>query len=125
MMMNDPMAGIGEGGPKEDTNTKTMFDQHAHMYNLSKIDKARSLLSIVTGCCTGILGCTGFQGFMLFFLSHLFISVAIWLVSMKGTYKNYGIPGSSIRSFLSADLQKSGMSFTLFWTLFYGLCYLF
>jgi len=32
---------------------------------------------------------------------------------------------SSMISFLTLDLQKCGMSFMLFWTLFYGVVYLF
>mmetsp|Transcript_11234 Transcript_11234/g.16737 ORF Transcript_11234/g.16737 Transcript_11234/m.16737 type:complete len:95 (+) Transcript_11234:736-1020(+) len=57
-----------------------------------------------------------------FIILHLAVSIAL-LIKMKFNLKEY--TRQSLLSFFTADLQKCGMSFMLFWTLFYGLVYLF
>jgi len=53
---------------------------------------------------------------------HLIVSIAL-LSKMKFDLQSYS--RQSMISFLTSDLQKCGLSFMLFWTLFYGLVYLF
>jgi hypothetical protein len=58
------------------------------------------------------------------FLSlHVFVCFAIWAWKM-----NFDLDGYTKQSwpkFLTMDIQPTGLSFTLFWTLFYGLVYLY
>uniref|UniRef100_A0A6U3NU56 ER membrane protein complex subunit 6 n=1 Tax=Ditylum brightwellii TaxID=49249 RepID=A0A6U3NU56_9STRA len=127
--MIDPMADLAASGPSPDgTQTTTggegrdVFDMTAAQLNLKKMDTVRSFMGIVSGCVAGVCGLTGLPGLACFIILHLAVSIAL-LIKMKFNLKEY--TRQSLLSFFTADLQKCGMSFMLFWTLFYGLVYLF
>lgn len=46
------------------------------------------------------------------------------MVKMEFDVKSYSSFNTPM-NFLLADIQKCGMGYLLFWTLFYSLCYLF
>lgn len=63
--MIDPMAnldagvpGASQGGGEE----KDIIDFMSLRYNLEKIDRMKSVMSIAAGCAAGICGLTGLQG---------------------------------------------------------------
>lgn len=58
-----------------------------------------------------------------FFLLHLTTCLAVWGWKMKFCLSVY--TRQSWFSYLTASLQPTALSFTLFWTLFYGLVYLY
>jgi hypothetical protein len=55
----------------------------------------------------------------------LHISVNLSLLGFKMNFDLHSYSRETMLAFLTADLQKCAMSFMLFWTLFYGLVYLF
>ncbi len=57
-----------------------------------------------------------------FILLHFIISISI-LTKMRFDLNSY--TRETFIGFLTADLQPFALSYTLFWTLFYGLVYLF
>lgn len=59
-----------------------------------------------------------------FLILHISVNLSILAFKMNFNLKAYYTHGSMI-SFLLADFQKCAMSFMLFWTLFFGLVYLF
>eukprot|EP00568_Trieres_chinensis_P003982 CAMPEP_0183291876 /NCGR_PEP_ID=MMETSP0160_2-20130417/1140_1 /TAXON_ID=2839 ORGANISM="Odontella Sinensis, Strain Grunow 1884" /NCGR_SAMPLE_ID=MMETSP0160_2 /ASSEMBLY_ACC=CAM_ASM_000250 /LENGTH=126 /DNA_ID=CAMNT_0025452741 /DNA_START=115 /DNA_END=495 /DNA_ORIENTATION=+ len=126
--MIDPMAnldaGPSAGGTGETTGGegKDVFDLAADNHNAKKVDKIRSFLGIASGCVAGVLGLTGLSGLVCFLVLHLIVNLSI-LAKMKFNLRAYS--RQSLLAFLAADLQKCAMSFMLFWTLFYGLVYLF
>ena len=126
--MMDPMAGVGDAsGPVPGADAtggegKDVFDAAAASHNLKGMDRIRSFMGIVSGCVAGVLGLTGLEGLICFVTLHFIVSIAI-LAKMKFNLRAY--TRQSMIGFLAADLQKCGMSFMLFWTLFYGLVYLF
>ena len=126
--MIDPMAGVGDAsGPVPGSDAtggegKDIFDAGAASHNAKAIDRIRSFMGIVSGCVAGILGLTGLEGLVCFLVLHLTVSIAL-LAKMNFDLRAYS--RQSLVAFLTADLQKCGMSFVLFWTLFYGLVFLF
>lgn len=58
-----------------------------------------------------------------FLILHLSVLALIWVFKMNLQLRSY--TRQSIWSYSTANLQQSGLSFTLFWTLFYGLVYLY
>mmetsp|Transcript_17009 Transcript_17009/g.28373 ORF Transcript_17009/g.28373 Transcript_17009/m.28373 type:complete len:110 (+) Transcript_17009:144-473(+) len=90
--------------------------------NMKQIDVTRSFLCIVGGVITGILGCTGFNGFLCFVLLYLSLALSIGL-KINFDYMSY--MHCTLTSFLLTDLQKNGLSFILFWTLTYALIYIY
>lgn len=130
--MIDPMAGVdagsaaqGAGGPPGDVTGgegTNAFDVVSAQLNAKKTDEIRSFMGIVSGCVAGVLGLTGSRGFVCFAALQIVVSASI-LAKMRFDLKSYS--QQSLIGFLTTDLQKSGLSFVLFWTLFYGLVYLF
>jgi len=111
------------GGPSDDNNNE-VFDMDAFRSNFRKMDKIRSFMGIVAGCVAGVLGLTGLSGLVCFLILHISVNLSILAFKMNFNLKAYYTHGSMI-SFLLADFQKCAMSFMLFWTLFFGLVYLF
>ena len=58
-----------------------------------------------------------------FLILHVLVSLAIWAIKMNFNLKAYTM--QSWFNFLTTSMQQTGLSFTLFWTLFYGLVYLY
>ena len=129
--MIDPMANLGgpqAGAPQQPGQSPgeenlEVFDFHAQQQNMQKMESIRSFMGIINGCLAGILGLTNSMG-MVFFVAMHFVVSACLLVRMGGDLgkfrKNAGLVG-----FFMEGLQTCFMSFMLFWTLFYGLVYLF
>mmetsp|Transcript_439 Transcript_439/g.575 ORF Transcript_439/g.575 Transcript_439/m.575 type:complete len:127 (-) Transcript_439:169-549(-) len=126
--MMDPMANIGPDPSRSGSDDTTggegkgIFNLQAQSFNNKKIDEVKTFMGIVNGCFAGICGFQGLQGLLCFLLLDFIVSVAI-LAKMKFNFKKYS--RETFVSFITAHMQKNGLSFALFWTLFYGLVYLF
>mmetsp|Transcript_5119 Transcript_5119/g.12229 ORF Transcript_5119/g.12229 Transcript_5119/m.12229 type:complete len:122 (-) Transcript_5119:195-560(-) len=120
----DPLAGLDNAnqGPLL-TDEKDVVDINTLRYNLMHIDTTRSVMNIASGCVAGICGFTGWQGLACFLILHLTVMTIIWATKLNCQLKSY--TRQSIWSYATANVQQSGLSFMLFWTLFYGLVYLY
>jgi len=58
-----------------------------------------------------------------FLFLHLSVLAVVWATKMNCQLGSY--TRQSVWSYATANVQQSGLSFTLFWTLFYGLVYLY
>ncbi len=96
---------------------------HAQRQNTQKMDSIKSFMGIVTGCCAGILGLTNMRGIAFFVVMHFVVSGCL-LTRIGGDLEKYR-KGVTKVNFVMEGLQSSFMSYMLFWTLFYGLVYLF
>ena len=63
-----------------------------------------------------------YKNLVCFILLDLLVSLSM-MAKMNFSLKSY--TKQSMFGFLTADMQKNSLSFMLFWTLFYGLVYLF
>ncbi len=137
--MIDPMANIsqqgpvgagpnagGAGGPNDDTlvEARNVFDSEAMRYNVTKMDNIKSFMGIISGSCAGILGLTNGLGLLFFAVCHLVVNGMI-LLQIQGDLKKYRGTQCKMAGFLAEGIQNCAMSYMLFWTLFYGLVYLF
>jgi len=106
------------------SSTKDVFDPNALTFNLKNIDKIRSFMGIVSGCVAGILGITGILPGLVCFLSlHLLTHISMWAFKMKCDLRAF--TRQSWFAYLMTNFQQCALSFMLFWTLFYGLVYLY
>ena len=128
--MIDPMANIGGAQPSATQpglspgdDSTDVFDFHAQLQNVQKMESIRSFMGIVNGCCAGILGLTNEMGILFFVGMHMVVSVCL-LVRVGGKLERYR-KGVGLVGFFTEGLQTCFMSYMLFWTLFYGLVYLF
>ena len=90
--------------------------------NMSQIEVAKSFTCIMGGLAAGVTGCTGLHGLLLYIMVSLLIGGALSL-KMGGPMKPF--TNSTFLGFLLGDLQKSSLSFVLFWTLSYALVYIY
>mmetsp|Transcript_20134 Transcript_20134/g.42149 ORF Transcript_20134/g.42149 Transcript_20134/m.42149 type:complete len:131 (+) Transcript_20134:47-439(+) len=130
MMMQpgmDPMSGLGG---QNNTNEQSTSGEGRSIYNAQVAQKnalvmsdARTFMSIISGIISGISGATGLTGLSIFLSLHMLTGLGL-LVVLNFDVKSY-TGNNSLVSFLTQDLQKCGLSFVLFWTLFYGVVYLF
>jgi hypothetical protein len=58
-----------------------------------------------------------------FIFLHLFVCISVWAVKMN--FKLDAYTKQTWYTYLTTSIQPTGLSFTLFWTLFYGLVYLY
>mmetsp|Transcript_10727 Transcript_10727/g.20050 ORF Transcript_10727/g.20050 Transcript_10727/m.20050 type:complete len:145 (-) Transcript_10727:50-484(-) len=144
--MIDPMANIGGTQPISQPNqpdannvhAEEVFDVNAQQHNLQQMESIRSFMGIVSGCCAGILGLTNLYGIVFFVWMHLVVSASLRVQMYRGSGSSGGGAGSGgggdlekyfkglgTVGFWLDGLQNCFMSFMLFWTLFYGLVYLF
>ena len=112
-----PQAGAGAAGPQNNQNTvveaKDVCDFQAMKYNESKMDKIKSFMGIISGCCAGILGLTNGFGLLFFSICHLAVNGVI-LIQMKGDLETFRGRQCTLNSFLMEGLQNCAMSFMLF-----------
>ena len=86
-------------------------------YNMRQINFCRVFVAIVSGMASGILGLTGILGFLAFFGSTLLLSVGLYLsvgCNPRPYFKNPN-------DIWSEGISQAGMSYVLFWTLFYDV----
>ena len=123
----DPMAGLGgASGPAEGTagEGRSVFNGQFAQQNAMAIGDMRQFLAIVSGAMAGVLGITSWHGLVFFVVMHCSVGAAMLLVSMGNDLKKYTGKDSKL-SFITDGAQATSLSFMLFWTLFYGLVYLF
>jgi len=120
----DPMANLdGGGGDPDLPDEKDVIDITSLKYNLERVDNVRSVMGIASGCLAGICGLTGLEGFWCFMALHLLVLILV--CALKMNFQLWAYTRQSWWAYTTANLQQSALSFTLFWTLFYGLVYLY
>lgn len=127
--MIDPMADIGAATPTPGAGgdamnvSKEVFDPIALQRNVQIIDKIRSVMGIASGCVAGTIGLTSLEGLVGFIILHTFVALVLYALKMNFNLKSY--LNFSWYTYLTFNIQQHALSFTLFWTLFYGLVYLY
>jgi hypothetical protein len=101
---------------------RVFFSREAMMHNNKTIDLIRTFLTIVGGCCAGILGCTGYNGAVLYVCLYLFMQL-FFLVLMGFDSAKYTTVTPV--KFLFMGIEGYGLSYILFWTLTYALIYIY
>lgn len=101
---------------------RIVFSPERFQHNAKAIDTVRSTASILSGVCAGILRCTSLYGLAAFLAFYLLTS-ALLLLAMGMDSASY--TNRNILAFALGDMSKYGLSFVLFWTLAYGLVYIY
>ena len=106
----------GFGTKNKNTTTTVGCNSHQKMSVTSHISRTRLFFFVVLSNVLFFLVC--------FLLLHTLVSVAIWVVKMDCQLATYS-KQTKLQFFVTMSFQQSALSFTLFWTLFYGLVYLY
>ena len=92
------------------------------VYCIISLYFAVSYCAFFTPCSTPLMS-LGYPLAVCFILLHLFVSLMIW--AWKMNFKLFEYTRQSWFKYLTGSIQQIGLSFTLFWTLLYGLVFLY
>ena len=106
---------------KENLIYEKNLDEETINKNKDKVLSLRFFSTVFTGMVAGILGLTGLFGLGFYLVSFLFVSVLLFLhiKKQKGNF------ATSILSLLFEGFVDHGMTYTIFWVLFYNLVYIY
>ena len=100
----------------------TIFCADSFVCLLASLDMVHTFVMLAGGCCAGILGCTGFNGAILYVLLYMSMQLCL-LVTMGFDSQKYMLV--SPVQFLVGGIGEHALSFILFWTLVYALVYIY
>ena len=118
--MSSPAVGP-DGQPLKDKKGKLVsMDRTA--YNMRQIDTFSAIIFITGGIMAGILGLTGMKGLYLF---AAITAVQSGALVLKMNFQLSEFSTMTPFAFVSHGAKAHGMSFILFWTLFYALVHIY
>ena len=97
------------------------LDEDTKKKNIEKVMSLRFFSTIFAGMVSGILGFTGFLG-LGFYLINFFLVTIFLFVHIKTQKGNFS---DSLISLLLEGLFEHGMTYTIFWVMFYNLVYIY
>ncbi len=97
------------------------LDEDTMKKNIDKVMSLRFFSTIFAGMASGILGFTGFFGLGFYLLNFLLVTVLLFL-HIKNQKGNFS---TSLISLLFEGLFTHGMTYTIFWVMFYNLVYIY
>ena len=106
---------------KEAAIKEKNLDEDVIKKNMEKVMSLRFFSTIFAGMAAGILGLTGFIGLGFYLLNFLLVTVLLFLhiKNRRGNFSN------SLISLLFEGLFNHGMTYILFWVMFYNLVYIY
>ena len=106
---------------KAATINEKNLDEEAMKKNIDKVMSLRFFSTIFAGMTSGILGFTGFFGLGFYLINFLFVTILLFL-RIKNQKGNFS---TSLISLLLEGLFNHGMTYTIFWVMFYNLVYIY
>ena len=97
------------------------LDEDTMKKNIDKVMSLRFFSTIFAGMVAGILGFTGFFGLCFYLINFLLVTVLLFL-HIKNQKGNFS---TSLISLLFEGLFNHGMTYTIFWVMFYNLVYIY
>ena len=106
---------------KRKTDSDQILSEPAIRYNNFLLDYCQTAMSALSGSAAGILGLTGLNGFLFYFICSLILSFAI-LISMGVHVNKYFLSKQSI---FTGTLWSGIQTYLLFWTFLYGMVHVY
>ena len=97
------------------------LDEEIVNKNIEKVMSLRFFSTMFAGMVAGILGFTGFLG-LGFYLLNFLVVTALLFIHIKKQKGNFS---TSLLSLLFQGLFNHGMTYTIFWVMFYNLVYIY
>ncbi len=106
---------------KESMINEKNLDEEIVNKNIEKVMSLRFFSTMFAGMVAGILGFTGFLGLGFYLLNFLVVTALLFLhiKKQKGNFS------TSLLSLLFQGLFNHGMTYTIFWVMFYNLVYIY
>ena len=106
---------------KESLINEKNLDEETMNKNIDKVMSLRFFSTIFAGMVAGILGFTGFLGLGFYLANFLVVTVLLFLhiKKQKGNFS------TSLVNLLFQGMFNHGMTYTIFWVMFYNLVYIY
>ena len=106
---------------KESLINEKNLDEETMNKNTDKVMSLRFFSTIFAGMVAGILGFTGFLGLGFYLANFLVVTVLLFLhiKKQKGNFS------TSLLNLLFQGMFSHGMTYTIFWVMFYNLVYIY
>ena len=106
---------------KESMINEKNLDEETMNKNIEKVMSLRFFSTLFAGMVSGILGFTGFVGLGFYLVNFLVVTILLFLHIQK----QRGNFSPSLLSLLFQGLFTHGMTYTIFWVMFYNLVYIY
>ena len=106
---------------KESMINEKNLDEETMNKNIEKVMSLRFFSTIFAGMVAGILGFTGFSGLGFYLINFFVVTILLFLHIQK----QKGHFSTSLLSLLFEGLFNHGMTYTIFWVMFYNLVYIY
>ena len=106
---------------KESLINEKNLDEETMNKNIEKVMSLRFFSTLFAGMVSGILGFTGFVGLGFYLVNFLVVTILLFLHIQK----QRGNFSPSLLSLLFQGLFTHGMTYTIFWVMFYNLVYIY
>jgi len=110
------------GSKRLGAGTSRFVSQISLVKNFDQIGWVRTVMTIISGSLSGILGITGVWGFLAFAILHMVVSLVV-AVRMGDPSKYF--PETTYLSFLVEGAGEQITLFIVFWALGYGFLWVF
>ncbi len=106
---------------KESMINEKNLDEETMNKNIEKVMSLRFFSTMFAGMVAGILGFTGFSG-LGFYLVNFFVVTILLFLHIQKQKGNFS---TSVLYLLFQGLFNHGMTYTIFWVMFYNLVYIY
>ena len=106
---------------KSATIKEKNLDEEVMKKNIDKVMSLRFFSTIFAGMASGILGFTGFFGLGFYLINFLIVTILLF-IHIKNQKGNFS---TSLTSLLFEGLFNHGMTYMIFWVMFYNLVYIY
>jgi hypothetical protein len=105
-------------------NVKDIYLPDRVGHNIDILVRARTAVALFSGACAGILGLTGFGGFVVFLVGALLCDVFLSAISTAGGSEKY-LPAPNRDFFTFGSLSTGVLSFIMSWLILYNVLFVF
>ena len=108
-------------GAAEEVDFSEVFSMERVGYNARNLNFCRTFVAITSGAAAGIMGLTGLVGFMAFLITTALLSVGLFFNCAADPKPYFKKPND----IWFEGISQAGISFVLFWTLFYDIVHIY
>ncbi len=106
---------------KKEFNVNEIYSETAVRYNDYLLEYFQTAMSALSGCAAGILGLTGLNGFLFYFICALTLSVLL-IAFIGPNFKHYFINKQHV---ITGTLWSGIQTYLLFWTFLFGMVHVY
>jgi hypothetical protein len=103
------------------SNFNKVLSEASIRYNDYLLDYCQTSMSALSGCAAGIIGLTGLNGFVFYFVCSIFLSLLL-LAYLGSNAKKYFL---STQIILTGTLWSGIQTYLLFWTFMFGMVHVY